>query len=123
AANAYERACDAAVWRACSELANLFYDGEGGLVRDHARSADLNARACHGGDPVGCARLGILALLGEGMDRDITRAVSLHREVCSAPIEENRERGARFSRLLEEGRGHSSASRAEGRARGAPPMP
>jgi serine/threonine protein kinase/TPR repeat protein len=104
AAHAYERACDAEHPRACTELANLVYDGDGGIPRDPARSAALNERACRGGDAVGCVRLAILMTLGQGTSRDLTRASSLHRDACGAPIAENQARCAELTRLLDEAR-------------------
>jgi eukaryotic-like serine/threonine-protein kinase len=85
AAVLYTAACEAGRMRACTNLANLVYQGVGGLERDASRSVALNDKACEGGDLVGCTRLGMLHALGQGTDKDLAKARELHARACAEP--------------------------------------
>jgi len=82
----YQAACDGGTMRACTNLANLVYVGAGGLERDAERSAKLNEKACAGGDAVGCARVGILRALGQGLDKDLDQAREVRDKYCAGDI-------------------------------------
>ena len=117
----YERACEQGAMRGCTNLANLAYQGAGGLRRDAKRSVALNEQACRGGDPVGCARLGLLFALGHGVEADPKRAAELHRTACSGAAEDDAQ--ARRCTLLGErvALAADGGSTGDGAAKGAEP--
>ncbi|HHH31652.1 MAG TPA: hypothetical protein ENK57_25345, partial [Polyangiaceae bacterium] len=88
----YEAACEAGQLRACTNLANLVYVGAGGLERDAERCAALNQKACNGGDAVGCARVGILRALGQGLEKDLDQAREAHEKYCAGDVEQAAQR-------------------------------
>jgi TPR repeat protein len=74
-------ACERGEARECVALAALISsDGAG----DTARAAQLEQQACEGGEPAGCANLGVRTLLGAGVFKDPKRGAALLRQACDA---------------------------------------
>jgi TPR repeat protein len=77
------RACDGSIWSACAALGSIYFDGE---HEDLPRAYVAFERACHGGDPLGCASQAILLHHGKGTPRDAERARPLFERACDAGI-------------------------------------
>lgn len=111
AAELYRRACDSGSGVACSNLARLYQAGAG-VEKDEARASALMQRACKQGDRgackdtevakaspdrkpldqltascdrgnyVACTELGLLYLRGQGVAKDVARALGLFESGC-----------------------------------------
>jgi TPR repeat protein len=77
----YERACDLGESRACNNLGDALFYGEG-TPRSVEHAAVLFGRACHLGEALGCANLGYAFEYGDGVTRDEVRANELYRDAC-----------------------------------------
>lgn len=77
----YQRACDGGELESCKNLAFLF---DTSVPPDRARAAPLYQRACDGGVLEACNNLANLYLGGDGVARDLERAIALYDRVCAA---------------------------------------
>ena len=77
----WQRTCRDAVSESCRLLAGkLHYDST--ASSDHARAADLYARACEGGAAWGCYGEALAFMKGRGRAKDDVRAFALARRAC-----------------------------------------
>ena len=67
--------------KACRSLGEMQYNGLGAKKDAKAAAASFK-KACDGGDCKGCTLLGDLYQLGEGVDRDLSKARHLHQIGC-----------------------------------------
>jgi TPR repeat protein len=74
--------CTRGELEACIAIGTALTDGTHGLRRDPERAAQLFGKACDGGDPLGCSRLGLAHLAGAGVPQDLELAASLVRFAC-----------------------------------------
>jgi TPR repeat protein len=103
----FARGCDAGSVAACANLGSMTHDEnlldaactkgnapactDLGVVigkRDAARSADLFRRGCEGGNTLGCHDFALRLERGDGVARDLSRAVDLYGRACDARIAE-----------------------------------
>ncbi len=71
-----DRACNAKLWEACTDLGLMR------VTKDPIEAGRLFERACEAGSPRGCHRLGLMALEGVGRPRDTTAATTLLKKAC-----------------------------------------
>jgi hypothetical protein len=64
------------------KLGSLDWEGGSGLSRDAARAASLFERACNGGNPEGCCKLGFAYAGGRGVPKDPDHANELFKKGC-----------------------------------------
>lgn len=76
----YGRACDGGEMESCKSLAYLL---DTATPPERARAAPLYARACDGGVLDACNNLANLYLGGDGVPRDMDRAIALYDRVCA----------------------------------------
>ena len=84
---ALQKACDVGTMEACLDLGNRYRDryrdGEG-IPQDFARVASLYEQACKGGEMLACNNLGVRYHRGEGVVRDMDRAVASTNKLATA---------------------------------------
>ncbi|KNC46654.1 cysteine-rich protein C [Thecamonas trahens ATCC 50062] len=97
----YATACDGGLTRACFNLALAHDDPDevdaatGAVVhsRDAARAADLMAAACDDGLPDACTALAVSLASGDGVARDLDRAIALLDDMCQLAVSSKDEVG------------------------------
>lgn len=96
----YRRACEGGEMESCKSLGFLF---DTATPPDRARAATLYQRACEGGVLEACNNLANLYLGGDGVTRDIGRAIALYDRVCAAGGHERACGNAQSLRALRDG--------------------
>jgi TPR repeat protein len=81
AALMFERACALGQTDACSNLGNMYSDGDQ-VPKDLKRAAELYEQACDHGVKEACANLGKLLENGNGIPKDVDRAAKLYEQAC-----------------------------------------
>lgn len=76
-----ESACGGGTVGACTELGNLFADGQR-VRQDLARAATYFDRSCTGGDADGCTMLGIAYYEGKGVATNRERSAAAFAQAC-----------------------------------------
>jgi uncharacterized protein len=76
--NLFERACSGSVPAGCLNL-GMMLQGRGDL----AQAVELFDRACSSGEAIGCFQLALALERGEGVERDVARALQLYETSCN----------------------------------------
>jgi TPR repeat protein len=80
-----ERACEAGGdAKACTRIAELYWEGQNGHPHDPARAFRFATRACDAGDGFGCSLLGLCYQDGIGTEWAPARAVAAYEKACKA---------------------------------------
>ncbi|HEY1210007.1 MAG TPA: serine/threonine-protein kinase [Terracidiphilus sp.] len=82
-----DRACNAGIAQACSDLGHLYdwaphFTEADSVTQNFPRAMKLLAKACDAGNADGCTYLGSLYSLGRGVPEDLTRAAALYSKGC-----------------------------------------
>src|SRR5271157_3987517 len=82
-----DRACNAGVAQACSDLGHLYDSGPhtsvtDSVAQDIPRALNLYTKACDAGNADGCNSLGFLYNQGRGVPQDFSRAADLYSKGC-----------------------------------------
>ncbi len=84
AINLFDRGCEAGVLESCNSLAALSMLKNG--KRNPTRALNAFRSACEGGDGAGCANLGTMLLIGDGVAPDPKAAADANRTACERGI-------------------------------------
>jgi TPR repeat protein len=79
-----ERACEGGNLKACTQAAELYWDGAGGSPFDPERSMRFAARGCDGGDGLACSLRGRQHETGIGTEWAPALAVADYERACTA---------------------------------------
>jgi uncharacterized membrane protein YhaH (DUF805 family) len=77
----YTKACDGGYTGGCSNLAYMYYNGEG-VKQDSFKAVELYKKACDGGEARGCFNLGSVYVNGKGVKQDYFEAAELYKKAC-----------------------------------------
>jgi len=81
AASLYQKACNGGNAVGCSNLGNMYHDGEG-VRQDYKKAASLYQKACDGGDATGCTALGAMYANGRGVRQNYSTAKKFYGKAC-----------------------------------------
>ena len=86
AAQLYQKACDSGVAEGCSNLGDLYADGQG-VNQDYQKAAQLYQKACDSGVAEGCFNLGALYGNGQGVKQNFSTAKQYCGKACDLGIQ------------------------------------